>query len=67
MSKDLQKTFPDMSGFSVQNLKSIRYWYKFYNADENGLQSVSQTDRIKELTCYWICAMIDIKKQSFII
>lgn len=30
MSKDLQKSFPDMSGFSVQNLKSIRYWYKFY-------------------------------------
>ena len=32
MSKDLQKTFQDMAGFSVQNLKSIRYWYKFYNA-----------------------------------
>lgn len=32
MSKDLRKTFPNMSGFSVQNLKSIRYWYKFYNS-----------------------------------
>lgn len=42
MSKDLQKSFPDMSVFSVQNLKSIRYWYKFYNSDENGLQPVSQ-------------------------
>lgn len=49
MSKDLQKTFPDMSGFSVQNLKSIRYWYKFYNADENGLQSVSQIGLIEKM------------------
>ncbi len=38
----MRKTFPDMSGFSVQNLKSIRYWYKFYNSEENGLQHVSQ-------------------------
>lgn len=37
MSKDLQKTFPNMSGFSVQNLKSIRYWYRFYNEERNGL------------------------------
>lgn len=42
MSKDLKKTFPDMSGFSVQNLKSIRYWYKFYNPEAKSLQSVSQ-------------------------
>ena len=42
MSKDLQRGFPNVSGFSVQNLKSIRYWYKFYNSDENGLQLVSQ-------------------------
>ena len=46
MSKDLQKSFPDMSGFSVQNLKSIRYWYKFYNSEENGLQPVSQFTQI---------------------
>lgn len=49
MSKDLQKTFPDMSGFSVQNLKSIRYWYKFYNSDENGLQAVSQMELIEKM------------------
>ena len=41
MSRDLKKTFPNMSGFSVQNLKSIRYWCRFYNSDENGLQAVS--------------------------
>jgi hypothetical protein len=34
MSRDLRKAFPNVSGFSVQNLKSIRYWYKFYNSDE---------------------------------
>ena len=49
MSKDLQKTFPDMSGFSVQNLKSIRYWYKFYNSEENGLQPVSQMELIENM------------------
>ncbi|MBD5480833.1 MAG: DUF1016 domain-containing protein [Lachnospiraceae bacterium] len=49
MSRDLRKTFPNMSGFSVQNLKSIRYWYKFYNSDENGLQPVSQMELIEKL------------------
>lgn len=49
MSKDLRKTFPNISGFSVQNLKSIRYWYKFYNSDENGLQSVSQMELIEKI------------------
>lgn len=49
MSKDLRKTFPNMSGFLVQNLKSIRYWYKFYNSDENGLQSVSQMELIEKI------------------
>lgn len=49
MSRDLQKTFPNMSGFSVQNLKSIRYWYKFYNSNENGLQPVSQMEVIEKI------------------
>lgn len=49
MSRDLQKTFPNMLGFSVQNLKSIRYWYKFYNAKENGLQPVSQMEMIEKM------------------
>ena len=38
-----------MSGFSVQNLKSIRYWYKFYNSNENGLQPVSQMELVEKL------------------
>lgn len=49
MSRDLQKAFPGMSGFSVQNLKSIRYWYKFYNDNENGLQVVSQIGMIEKM------------------
>lgn len=49
MSKDLRKTFPDMAGFSVQDLKSIRYWYKFYNSNENGLQAVSQMELVEKL------------------
>lgn len=31
MSKDLKREFPDMTGFSTQNLKHIRYWYRFYS------------------------------------
>ncbi len=49
MSKDLQRAFPNISGFSIQNLKSIRYWYKFYNSNENGLQLVSQIDMIEKM------------------
>ena len=49
MSKDLQNSFPGVSGFSVQNLKSIRYWYRFYNTDEFGLQDVSQKDVISSM------------------
>ena len=49
MSKDLRKTFPNMSGFSVQNLKSIRYWYRFYNDEGNGLQAVSQMELIEKM------------------
>ncbi len=36
LSKDLKKEFPDMKGFSAQNLKHIRYWYRFYNANTLG-------------------------------
>ena len=59
MSKDLQKSFPDMSGFSVQNLKSIRYWYKFYNSEENGLQPVSQMELIENISC--ICMVFQYR------
>lgn len=44
MSKDLQKAFPDLSGLSPQNLKHIRYWYKFYSQEEIGLQPVTQLE-----------------------
>lgn len=42
LSNDLKKEFPDMKGFSVQNLKNIRYWYLFYAEYLIGLQPVSQ-------------------------
>ena len=38
MSNDLQKAFPGVSGFSVENLKHIRYWYNFYTNNEKWLQ-----------------------------
>lgn len=70
MSKDLQKSFPDMSGFSVQNLKSIRYWYKFYNSEENGLQPVSRMELIenmvKSIPCKIEIVHKTVSKFSFI-
>lgn len=49
ISKDLKKEFPDMAGFSIANLKNIRYWYKFYAQNEFGLQPVSQIQDIEKL------------------
>lgn len=49
MSKDLQKAFPGMSGFSAQNLKHIRYWYRFYSSGANGLQPVTQFETVKDM------------------
>ena len=49
MSKDLQKAFPGMSGFSIQNLRSIRFWYKFYNDNVNCLQVVSNFEMVEKM------------------
>lgn len=49
MSKDLKKAFPEMSGFSTQNLRSIRYWYKFYNDNAICLQVVSKIETIENM------------------
>lgn len=42
MSIDLKKAFPDMSGFSETNLKTMRLWYRFYAEAVNGQQVVDQ-------------------------
>lgn len=47
MSKDLKSAFPGMSGFSVENLKHIRYWYRFYSEGSNRLQLVTQFETLK--------------------
>lgn len=47
LSNALKKEFPDMKGFSVQNLKNIRYWYLFYAEYLIGLQPVSQLKKIE--------------------
>lgn len=49
MSKDLQKAFPGMSGFSTQNLRNVRFWYKFYNDNANCLQVVSKFDMVEKM------------------
>lgn len=39
LSKDLKNEFSNMKGFSIQNLKNIRYWYLFYSKIFNWLTS----------------------------
>lgn len=48
LSKDLQKEFPEMSGFSKRNLELIRQWYLFYAEGLITKQAVSQMDTIKQ-------------------
>ncbi len=47
LSQDLRKEFPDMRGFSAENLKHIRYWYIFYKDYLIGLQPVTQLTSIE--------------------
>ena len=49
MSKDLKREFPDMAGFSAQNLKHIRYWYRFYSHEEKRLQLVTQFEIVEKM------------------
>jgi len=46
LSKDLQREFPAISGFSKRNLELIRQWVHFYNTDNLLIakQAVSQLD-----------------------
>ena len=39
LSKDLQKEFPEMTGFSPTNLHYIRKFYKFYSLESTKLES----------------------------
>lgn len=42
LSADLMSEFPEMTGFSVRNLKYIRQWHLFWAADSIGQQAVAQ-------------------------
>ena len=42
LSKDLRSEFPEMKGFSPQNLKYMRKFAEEYNAEEIGQQAVDQ-------------------------
>ncbi|MDR1696499.1 MAG: PDDEXK nuclease domain-containing protein [Endomicrobium sp.] len=47
MSKDLTESFPDMKGLSLRNLKYVRQWFLFWNADNAiGQQVVAQLTQI---------------------
>lgn len=42
LSKDLRSEFPDMKGFSPQNLKYMRKFAEAYHSDEIGQQAIDQ-------------------------
>ncbi|MGI2299063.1 DUF1016 N-terminal domain-containing protein [Candidatus Cardinium hertigii] len=42
LSKDLRATFPEMKGFSPQNLKYMRKFAQVYHEDEISQQAVDQ-------------------------
>ncbi len=42
LSQDLQQSFPNMTGFSVRNLKYIRQWRLFWTQPPIGQQAVAQ-------------------------
>lgn len=46
LSKDLQREFPTVTGFSKRNLELIRQWVQFYSSNNNDFakQLVSQTE-----------------------
>jgi len=45
VSKDLQKEFPNLKGFSTRNIKYMRQWYIFWSDDIlNGQQLVAQLE-----------------------
>lgn len=41
LSADLMREFPEVTGFSVRNLKYIRQWYLFWQAQTTGQQAVA--------------------------
>jgi predicted nuclease of restriction endonuclease-like (RecB) superfamily len=42
LSADLMREFPEVTGFSVRNLKYIRQWHLFWQAQTIGQQAVAQ-------------------------
>ncbi|WGE34539.1 PDDEXK nuclease domain-containing protein [Actinobacillus genomosp. 1] len=46
LSRDLKHSFPEISGFSEENLKKIRYWYKFYTQDDLFSSSENKTNNV---------------------
>lgn len=46
LARDLKVEFPDMTGFSVSNLKFIRRWFSYYSEHiEIGQQAVDQLEK----------------------
>ncbi len=42
ISEDLKRAFPNMSGFSLRNIKYMRQWYKFYSIGQQAVAQIFQ-------------------------
>lgn len=53
LSKDLIKEFPDIKGFSYENIRQIKRWYLFYQSENSNLVTscyqIENKEKVKEL------------------
>lgn len=65
VSKELQKEFPNIKGFSIRNIKYMRQWYFYWNSI--GQQAVAQLEKEKLFQIPWghhILIMTKIKEKK---
>ena len=63
ISKDLQREFPDMKGFSVRNLELIRKWHLYWNQKDTITQQVvSQLEQAPIFQIPWGQNLLIISK-----
>ncbi len=52
LSKDLKEEFPEVKGFSHDNIRKIKQWYLFYSLDSNLVAACYQIDKTIETPLY---------------
>jgi predicted nuclease of restriction endonuclease-like (RecB) superfamily len=64
ISRDLQRAFPDTSGFSPRNLRSIRQFYFAYSAPSIWLQAAAKLPAPKSGTEFWLQPAAKLKSSD---